>query len=469
MIFWTILFYVIQQVILNYMFESFTEKFQGLLSKLSKPKTLTEDNLTEAMRGVRLALLEADVNYSVASKFVRNVKERCIGQTLIKSVKPAQQFTKIVHDELVEFMGHDEVLLHLKKIPSVIMLCGLQGSGKTTHAVKLANYLQTKEKKEKILIAACDLQRPAAIDQLQKLAQSIQVPVYADKNEKNPKKIAKQALQKAQKEGFDVLIVDTAGRLHVDDHLMEELKEIKKVLEPQEVLFVASAVTGQDAVKTALEFDQQISITGSILTMLDSDARAGAAISIREVTQKPLKFEGVGEKIEDLQIFNPKSMADRILGMGDVINLVRKAQGVMEEKEEKELEKKLKKASFTFEDYLKQMKMMKRMGSLKSLFRMLPQFSSMQNFDMSENELKKVESIILSMTLQERQEKEELTHSRRKRIATGSGTEIDQVNKIIKGFKRMKQFMKKMPGLKKSLSKGGLSNMKNQMEEMQWP
>lgn len=450
------------------MFGSFTEKFQGLVSKLKAPKKLTEDNIAEAMRDIRLALLEADVSYTVASTLVKRLKEKAVGETLIKSVKPAQQFTKMVHDGLIELMGHDEDPLALKGVPTVVMLCGLQGSGKTTHAVKLANYIAKKEGKKKILLAGCDLARPAAIDQLEKLASTIDVPVYTDRAEKKPVKVAKKALEKAQKEGFDVLIVDTAGRLHIDDKLMDELKEMKRALNPNEVLFVANATTGQDAVKTAQEFNAQIEITGSILSMLDGDARAGAAISIREVTQKPLKFEGVGEKVDDLQLFNPKSMADRILGMGDVINLVRKAEGVISEQEEKELEKKLKKASFTYEDYLKQMKMVKRMGSLKSLLGMIPGMSGMKDFDMSEVELKKVESMILSMTPKERQERDELTHSRRKRIAEGCGHKLEDVNRIIKGFKRMKQFMKKMPGLKKSLFKGGMSEMKHQMEEMKW-
>lgn len=451
-----------------FMFGSFTEKFQGLVTKLKTPKKLNEDNIAEAMRDVRLALLEADVSYTVASTLVKRLKEQAIGETLIKSVKPAQQFTKMVHDGLIELMGHDEAPLALKGVPSVIMLCGLQGSGKTTHSVKLANYIAKKEGKKKILLAGCDLARPAAMDQLEKLASAIDIPVYTDRGEKNPVKVAKKALEKAQKEGFEVLIVDTAGRLHVDDKLMDELKEMKRVLSPDEVLFVANATTGQDAVKTAQEFNAQIEITGSILSMLDGNARAGAAISIREITNKPLKFEGIGEKIEDLQLFNPKSMADRILGMGDVINLVRKAQDAITDQEEKELEQKFKKASFTYEDYLKQMRMVKRMGSLKSLLGMIPGMSGMKDFDLSETELKKVESIILSMTPNERREKDDLIHSRRKRIAKGCGLKIEEVNRMVKGFKRMKQFMKKMPGLKKSLFKGGMSDMKHQMEEMKW-
>ena len=451
------------------MFESITEKFQGLTQKLVRAKKLTEDNIAEAVRDVRLALLEADVNYSVASALVKNVKQRALGEVLIKSVKPAQQFTKIVHDELIRLMGQDEAGLNLSGYPSCIMLCGLQGSGKTTHSVKLANFIKNNGKKKKILLVACDLQRPAAVDQLKKLASSVDIEVFFIEGEKNPRKVAKKAVEKAKKEAFDVVIADTAGRLHIDDELMGELKDLKNIFNPQEVLFVANATTGQDAVKTAAEFDKQVSITGSVLTMLDGDARAGAAISIYEVTKKPLKFEGVGEKINDIQIFNPKSMADRILGMGDVINLVRKAESVIDEKESLELEKKLKKASFTFEDYLKQMRTMKRIGSLKSLLKMIPGLSSMSQFDVSDKELKKVEAMILSMTKEERSEKVELIHSRRKRIAKGSGIILDEVNKLIKSFKRMKQFMKKMPSFKKSLFSGGNIDVKKQLEDMKWP
>jgi signal recognition particle subunit SRP54 len=451
------------------MFESITEKFQNLAKKLTFSRKLTEDNIAEAVREVRLALLDADVNYSVASSLVKKVKERSIGETVIKSVKPAQQFTKIVHDELVSLMGSDEAGLNLNGYPTCIMLCGLQGSGKTTQCVKLARYLQSTEKKKNILLVACDLQRPAAVEQLKKLASSIDLEVFSIEGEKNPRKVAKKALEKAKKEAFDIVIVDTAGRLHVDNELMKELKDIKDIINPHELLFVANATTGQDAVKTAAEFDKQVSITGSILTMLDGDARAGAAISIYEITKKPLKFEGVGEKVEDFQIFNPKSMADRILGMGDVINLVRKAEKVIDEKEGKELEKKFKNANFNFEDYLKQMRTIRRMGPVKSLLKMMPGFSSMSNFDISDKELKKVEAVILSMTKSERTEKVELIHSRRKRVADGSGVELDEVNRLIKGFKRMKQFMKKMPSLKKSLFSRGNFDMKKQMEDMKWP
>lgn len=436
------------------MFGSLTEKFQLMFSGLMGKKTLTEDNISDAVRQVRLALLDADVNYSVTSNFVKRVKEKAIGDAVLKSVSPGQQFTKLVHEELVTLMGSEEVGLELKGNPNVILLCGLQGSGKTTHCAKLAAYLQKKHPNQRLLLAACDLQRPAAVEQLKKLASQIDVPVFSIEGEKNPVRVAKEALQKAKAEGFETVIVDTAGRLAIDEELMKQLEEIKAVLQPREILFVASAATGQDAVKTALEFDKRIQISGTILTMLDGSARAGAAISIREVTNKPLKFEGVGEKIGDLQLFNPHSMADRILGMGDVINLVRKAQENIDEEESKALEKKILKAAFTYDDYLKQMAMVKRMGSFKSLLKMLPGMSGLGEMDFDEKEFNRIEAIISSMTLQERMEKIELVPSRRRRIALGSGTSIDDVNKMVKGFKKLKQFCKEMPSLKNQMKKG---------------
>ena len=430
------------------MFGKLTEKLQNLFSGLAGKKTLSSENIADAVREVRLALLDADVNYQVVSKFVDRVKEKAVGDTVLKSVTPSQQFINLVHEELVSLMGSEETPLDLNGKISVLMLCGLQGSGKTTTCAKLAAFIGKTEKHKKILLAACDLQRPAAVEQLKKLGSDIGIPVFFQDGEKKPLKVAKAAYEKAKAESYDVLIVDTAGRLHLDDELMEELEEMKRYLTPREVLFVASAATGQDAVRTAHEFDKRVQVTGTILTMLDGSARAGAAISIREVTQKPLKFEGIGEKVGDLQLFNPKSMADRILGMGDVINLVKKAKEHIDEKESEELEKKILKANFTYEDYLKQMGMVKKMGSFKGLLKMMPGFGSLDDLNVDDKEFGKMEAIILSMTPRERRELDELEHSRRKRIAKGSGVNVDDVNRLVKSFKRIKQLFKNMPDMK---------------------
>jgi len=447
------------------MFQGLTDKLQSVFSALRGRKVLTEENISDAVRQVRLALLDADVNYGVAGDFVKRVREKTLGSAVLKSVSPDQQFIKLVHEELVDFMGLEEAPLDLNGKLSVVMLCGLQGSGKTTSCAKLAAYIAKHEKHKRVLMTACDLQRPAAVEQLQKLGQGIGVSVFTIPGETKPLKVARKAVEMAKEQGYDVLLVDTAGRLHLDEELMAELEELKRELTPREVLFVANATTGQDAVRTAAEFDKRVQITGSILTMLDGNARAGAAISIREVTGKPLKFEGIGEKVADFQLFNPRSMADRILGMGDVINLVKKAQEAYDEEQSEELEAKLRKASFTYEDYLKQMSMMRKMGSFKSLIKMLPGMGDLGNLDVSEKEFGKLEAMILSMTPEERQEKHELTFSRRKRIGSGSGVHIDDVNRMVKGFKRVKQLFKSMPNMKAQAKKMGLGNMMN----MGWP
>lgn len=425
-----------------------TEKMQGLYTKLAGKKKLTEENISEAVNEVRLALLEADVNYSVAKTLVKKVKEKALGDEVFKSVTPGQQFIKIVHDELAALMGGGEAELAIERKPAVIMLCGLQGAGKTTHAAKLSLYLRKKNLAKNILLVACDLQRPAAVDQLLALGKQINVATFSIPNEKDPLKVGKAALKHAVDQNHDVIIVDTAGRLHIDDELMDQLKKLRDLLSPAEILFVANAATGQDAVSVANEFNQKIGITGSILTMLDGNTRGGAAISIREVTGKPLKFEGIGERVEDLQIFNPTSMADRILGMGDTINLVKKAQEHIDEDEAKKLEQKIRSATFTYEDYLNQIQMVKKMGSLKSLMGMLPGMSSLKNLDFNDKEFFKVEAMIQSMTKAERAEKCELAVPRRKRIAEGSGTTIEDVNKLVKSFKQAKQFFKNMPNMK---------------------
>ena len=451
------------------MFGTLTKKLQGLVQNLSGKKTLTEENISDTVRDIRMALLDADVNFSVANGLVARIKEKALGSTVTKSVSAGDQFTKIVHDELIELMGSNESQLDLSGKLAVIMLCGLQGSGKTTTAAKLAKYLQKESPHKKVLLAACDLQRPAAIEQLKSLGNSIGVPVFSIEEEKNPRVVAGQAFQKAKDEGFDVLIVDTAGRLHIDDVLMNELEGVRTLLSPREVLFVASAATGQDAAKTAHEFDKRISITGTILTMLDGSARAGSAISIREVTGKPLKFEGIGERVDDLQLFHPRSMADRILGMGDVINLVKKAEAHIDAEKSKEIEKKIRKASFTYDDYLQQMGMIKKMGSMKSLLKMMPGMGALGDLDVSDKQFSQMEAMILSMTPREREERDELCHSRRKRLSKGSGVSIDDVNRMVKGFKRVKQLFKGMPAMGgKMPGMGDLMNIKKQMKGMKW-
>lgn len=430
------------------MLGALTEKMQGLFSKLAGKKKLTEENISEAVSEVRMALLEADVNYTIAKTLIKRIKEKALGDVVIKSVTPGQQFIKVVHDELVALMGGEEVTLNLQKKPAVIMVCGLQGSGKTTQCAKLAKYLKKKGEAKNPLLAACDLQRPAAIDQLQALGSQIGLTVFTIPGEKNPVTVAKAALAKARSDHHDVLIVDTAGRLHIDDELMAQLEQIKKVLDPDEILFVANATTGQDAVNVAAAFDKRVAITGTILTMLDGNARAGAAISIREVTGRPLKFEGIGEKLDDIQVFNPMSMADRILGMGDTINLVKKAQEHMDDDEAKRLEKKILTATFTYNDYLNQIQMVKKMGSIKGLMSMMPGMGALKDLNPDEKQFVKIEAMMQSMTPDERMEKCELSVPRRKRIAVGSGTSMEDVNKLVKSFKQAKQFFKNMPNLK---------------------
>ncbi len=431
------------------MFGTLSDKLQGVFSKLAGARKLTEENISEAVREVRLALLDADVNYGVTKALIKRIKEKAVGQEVLKAVKPSEQFVKVVHDELAALMGDGEASLNLGAGLNTIMLCGLQGSGKTTHAAKLARYLKKEFPDKRIMMVACDLARPAAIEQLKTLGKQIDVPVFSIDGEKRPVVVAKEALKKAQADKCHFLIVDTAGRLHIDDVLMDELNELKVLLQPRELLFVANSTTGQDAVNSAAAIDQKVSITGSILTMLDGDTRGGAAISIREVTGKPLKFEGIGERLEDLQLFHAHSMADRILGMGDVINLVKSAQEHVTEEEAQKLQQKMLKATFTYEDYLKQMQSLKKIGSMKKLLKMLPlKGVDMSMLENSEGEFQKVESIILSMTSRERRGQDDLSVSRRRRLARGSGNGMDQVNKLIKGFSRAKQFMKNKPKMK---------------------
>lgn len=429
------------------MFGQLTEKFQGLFDKFKANKRFTEDSIKEAVREVRLALLDADVNFKVASSFIKRIKEKIIGTEADKKIKTGDAFIDIVHKELIELMGGDETLLEFKKKQTRVMLCGLQGSGKTTTCGKLSKFIQEEHKKS-VSMVALDLKRPAAVKQLQILGEEVGSEVFALEGEEDPCKVAKEALSLES----DVVIYDTAGRLSLDDELMEELSKLAEILKPDYILFVANCGTGQQAVNVAKAFDEKIALSGSILTMLDGSARAGAAISIREVTKKPLYFEGVGEKAGDFQVFNPKSMADRILGMGDVINLVKKMKKEISEEESKEMEKKLIKASFTYEDLLKQMKMFKKMGSLKGIFKMMP--GAFKDLDLSEGEaqMKSTEAIIYSMTLKERAGLVELTMNRKKRIAKGAGISLGDVNKCVKKFKQMKQMAKHLPQIQKNFS-----------------
>ncbi len=434
------------------MFGALTEKMHGLLEKLAGKKKLTEENISESVSEVRLALLEADVNYGVTKTLVKRIKEKAVGDHLIKAVSPGQQFIKIVHDELVALMGNTEALLDLSKKPSVILMCGLQGAGKTTQCAKLARFLKRKGLCKNPLLAACDLQRPAAIQQLHTLGEQAGIPVFSSTETTDPIKVAKEALHHAEKQNHDLLIIDTAGRLHIDEELMLQLEQLKEFLKPSEVLFVANATTGQDAVQVAAAFDKRVAITGTILTMLDGNARAGAAISIKEVTGKPLKFEGFGEKLDDLQIFNPASMADRILGMGDTINLVKRAQEHIKEEDAKKFNDKIRQATFNYNDYLEQIQTIKKIGSFKGLMQMMPKIPGLpalpDTMGEDESSFNRMAAIMLSMTPEEREEKCELTIQRRKRLAKGSGNSIEEVNKFVKKFNSVKEIFKNKSNIK---------------------
>lgn len=430
------------------MFAALTDKFHSIFVKLGRKSSLTEENIKEAIEEVRLALLDADVQWDVVKAFIKRVKEKALGSKISWNVTPSQFFVKVVHDELVELLGGEEKKLELKGRPTKLLLCGLQGSGKTTQAAKLALFLKKQYKLTKPCLIACDLARPAAVEQLKILAEQIGIDFFSLPNEKDPQKVAKTALAQAQDKEWDLMIFDTAGRLAIDEQLMQELQAVKQIINPLHTLLVFNAGIGQDAVKTATQFSKEIGVTGSILTMLDGTSRGGAAISVVEVTKCPVYFEGHGEKIEDIRLFHPASIADRILGMGDTINLVRKAEEHFNEDESKEMEAKLRKASFTYSDFLKQMQMIKKMGSFKSLLSMLPGMSQLKELPVDDTHLTRVEAIILSMTPAEREEKVELEMTRRRRVAKGSGTSLDDVHRLIKSFKQAKQFFKNLPNNK---------------------
>ncbi len=421
-------------------FSGLSERLNHIFSKLTHKGKLTSLEIKEAMREVRVALLEADVNYQVAKDFIARVSEKAVGEDILKSLTPGQQVIKIVRDELTELMGEqNEKLAVSPKLPTVILMCGLQGSGKTTMTGKLAVFLRKNGKKP--LLVAGDIHRPAAIDQLKILARSINVEVF-DRGTQNPAKTAKEAIEYARKFQLDTVIIDTAGRMHVDDELMEEIKEIKSATEPTEILLVVDSMTGQDAVNVAKSFDEALNITGVILTKIDGDTRGGAALSIRATTGKPIKFCGVGEKLTDLEPFYPDRIASRILGMGDVLTLIDKAQEAVDEKEAKEMQQKFLQNAFTFEDYLKQMENLNKMGGLKNVLGMIPGLESKVKIgDIDEKQLMKQKAIIQSMTPAERLDPSVINGSRRKRIAQGSASTVPEVNKLIKQFEESKKMM----------------------------
>lgn len=441
-------------------FESLASKLQETFKKLKGKGKLTEKDIKDAMREVKLALLEADVNYKVVKDFIKSVSEKCSGTEVLNSLTPAQQVIKIVNDELTALMGSTESGINYSPNGiTVIMLVGLQGAGKTTMCGKLALHLRKKNKKP--LLAACDIYRPAAIKQLQVVGKQIDVPVFSMGDNVNPVDISKGAVEYARNNGLNVVIIDTAGRLHIDEELMNELKEVKAAVNPSEVLLVVDSMTGQDAVNVAESFNDQLDITGIILTKLDGDTRGGAALSIKAITGKPIKFAGIGEKMNDLEVFHPERMASRILGMGDVLSLIEKAQQNIDQEEAKKLGEKMMNLEFNLEDFLSSMQQMKKLGPLNKLIEMIPGVGNskeLKNVDMeqSEKELVKIEAIINSMTLKERRNPTLVSSSssRKKRIAEGSGTTIQQVNKLLKDFEAMKKMMKQMKGMQKSFKKG---------------
>jgi signal recognition particle subunit SRP54 len=426
------------------MFDTLSDKLQATLGDLRGRGTLSDEDLAKAMREIRLALLEADVNFQVVKDFVARVKERAAGAEVTKSLTPGQQVVKIVHDELTAIMGQGgSKLAFAGRPPTIILLAGLQGSGKTTAAAKLALLLR-KEGKAPTLVAA-DLQRPAAIDQLEQLGKQIQIPVYLDRSTKDAVKVAKEGLDQARAQGRDVLIVDTAGRLHIDEELMNELAAVRKELKPHNILLVLDSMTGQDAVSVAETFAARIDFDGIVLTKLDGDARGGAALSVKAVTDKPVKLASTGEKLDQLEYFHPDRMASRILGMGDVLTLIERAEEAAQEDEQAALEKRLMQGRFTFEDFLQAYKMMRKMGPMKSLIGMIPGMGKqLQGVDVDERQLARVEAMVLSMTAEERRHPEIIKGSRRARIATGSGTSVQQVNQLLQMRKQMEKMMKQM-------------------------
>ncbi|NRA12673.1 MAG: signal recognition particle protein, partial [Crocinitomicaceae bacterium] len=434
-----------------------TDKFERAFKVLKGQGQISEINVAETLKEVRRALLDADVNFKTAKEFTTAVKDRAMGENVLTSISPGQLMIKICHEQLVELMGGNEVEIDVKGSPGIILMSGLQGSGKTTFSGKLANYLKAKKGKNPLL-AACDVYRPAAIDQLHVLGEQLEIEVYSNKEEKNPVKIAQAAVQHAKANGFNVVIIDTAGRLAVDEKMMSEIADIKNTIKPTETLFVVDAMTGQDAVNTAKSFDERINFDGVVLTKLDGDTRGGAALSIKSVVNKPIKFVGTGEKMDALDVFYPARMADRILGKGDVVSLVERAQEQFNEEEARQLQKKIQKNQFDFNDFLSQLQQVKKMGNVKDLMGMIPGMGkAMKGVEIEDDAFKHIEAIIYSMTPDERVKPDLINGARKNRIAKGSGTNIQEVNKLMKQFGDTKKMMKMMSNPK---------NMRNMMKQM---
>lgn len=428
------------------MFDNLTDKLDNAMHVLKGHGSITEVNVADTLKEIRRALVDADVNYKIAKNFTRTVKDKALGQDVLTTLKPGQLLTKIVKDELTELMGGEAAGINLSGNPSVILMSGLQGSGKTTFSGKLANYLKRKKTKKPLLVA-CDVYRPAAIDQLHVVGEQIGVEVYSDRETKNPVKIAQDGIAFAKANGHNAVIIDTAGRLAVDEEMMSEIADIHRAIDPQETLFVVDSMTGQDAVNTAKAFNDRLNFDGVILTKLDGDTRGGAAISIKSVVNKPIKFIGTGEKMEAIDVFYPERMADRILGMGDVVSLVERAQEQYDEKEARKLSKKIAKNQFGFDDFLNQIQQIKKMGNMKDLMGMIPGVGKMmKDIDIDDDAFKGIEAIIHSMTPEERSKPEIIKGSRKKRIAKGSGTSVQEVNQLLKQFDQMGKMMKMMQG-----------------------
>lgn len=445
------------------MFENLSDRLERSFKLLKGEGKITEINVAETLKDVRRALLDADVNYKVAKTFTDKVKDKALGMDVLTSVKPGQLMVKLVHDELAELMGGETVGLKLENRPAIILMSGLQGSGKTTFSGKLANMLKTKQRKNPILVA-CDVYRPAAIEQLKVVGSQVGVPVYTEEGNKDVVAIAAHALAEAKSKGNDVVIVDTAGRLAIDEEMMNEIETLKRSLNPDETLFVVDSMTGQDAVNTAKEFNDRLDFDGVVLTKLDGDTRGGAALSIRTVVTKPIKFVGTGEKMEAIDAFHPSRMADRILGMGDIISLVERAQEQYDEEEARRLQKKIQKNQFDFDDFLKQIQQIKKMGNLKDLAAMIPGVGkAIKDVDIDDNAFKGIEAIIQSMTPKERSNPEILNNSRKMRIAKGSGTDIQEVNRLMKQFDQTRKMMKMVTGGSKMGMMKNMMNIKGKM------